>query len=168
VEVPFETVVAVAQEIHRVLDRLGAPCYCKTSGKRGLHVYIPLGARYSHEHAKQFAQLIASLIQRRLPDTTSLARDPAKRQQRVYPDYLQNGRGKTLATAYSARPIIGARVSTPLAWREVKRGLDPAKFTIRTVPKRLDKVGDLWQGVLGPGIDLSVCLERMTSLFGKL
>src|SRR5262249_44255262 len=138
--------------------------YCKTSGKRGLHIYVPLGARYTHDQAKQFAELLAQIVHRRLPTTTSLVRQPNKRQQRVYLDYLQNGKAKTLAAAYCVRPRPGPTVSTPLKWSEVKSGLDPSRFTIRTVPKRLDKIGDIWRPVLGPGIDVQRCLEKMASL----
>ena len=100
-------------------------------------------------------------MQRQLPRTTSVVRSPSQRQNRVYLDFLQNRRGQTLAAAYSVRPAPGATVSTPLRWREVKTGLDPAKFTIRTVPARVEKTGDLWAPVLGPGIDLSECLDRL-------
>jgi len=163
-DVPFERVVETAQAVHKLLDQIGAASVCKTSGKRGLHIYVPLGARYDYELAKQFAELIARLVHGRLPETTSLARMPAHRQKRVYLDYLQNGRGKTLAAAYSVRPVAGALVSTPLTWREVKRGLDPHKFTIRTVPKRLKRVGDLFQPVLAGGADLEQCLTRLAKL----
>src|SRR5205807_647118 len=100
--VPFQDVIDAANMVRRVLDQAGAEGYCKTSGKRGLHIYVPLGARYTHEQAKQFAQLIVSIAHRRLPKSTSLVRDPAKRQKRVYLDFLQNGQGKTLAAPYSA------------------------------------------------------------------
>jgi bifunctional non-homologous end joining protein LigD len=166
-DVPFDRVVETAQAVHELLEQIGAPSVCKTSGKRGLHIYVPLGARYDYELAKQFAELIARLVHGRLPETTSLARMPAHRQKRVYLDYLQNGRGKTLAAAYSVRPVPGALVSTPLAWREVKRGLDPHKFTMRTVPKRFKRVGDLWQAVLTAGADLEQCLARLASKTAK-
>lgn len=161
VDVPFDKVVETARAVHEVLDRIGADSVCKTSGKRGLHIFVPLGARYDYELAKQFAELIARLVNGALPETTSLARMPSQRQKRVYLDYIQNGRGKTLAAPYSVRPVAGAQVSTPLAWREVKRGLDPHKFTMQTVPKRLQRVGDLWQPVLGKGVDLQECLTRL-------
>jgi bifunctional non-homologous end joining protein LigD len=166
VEVSFDEAVRVAQEVRRILDQIGATGFCKTSGKRGLHVYVPLGERLTHDQAKQFAELLAHVIHRRLPATTSLFRDPSKRKGRVYPDFLQNGRGKTLAVAYSVRPVPGAWVSTPLAWSEVKRGLDPSRFTIKNMARRLDKVGDLWEDVLGPGIDIGGCLEGINKLLG--
>jgi bifunctional non-homologous end joining protein LigD len=166
-DIAFDHVVEAAQAVHRTLDTIGAESVCKTSGKRGLHIYVPLGARYTHDQGRQFAELIVRFVHQTLPSTTSLQRMPEKRQQRVYLDWLQNGRGKTLAAAYSARPCRGATVSTPLKWTEVRRGLDPSKFTIHTIPERLAKVGDLWRPVLAAGIDLPACLEAMSSLLAK-
>ncbi len=159
--IPFARVIEAALAVRRVLDRAGAECLCKTSGKTGLHVFVPLGARYSYEQARQFAEIVANIVHRALPQTTSVVRSPAKRQRRVYLDFLQNRRGQTLAAPYCVRPAPGAPVSTPLKWREVRPGLDPAKFTIRTLARRVDKVGDLWAPVLGPGINLSDCLEHL-------
>jgi bifunctional non-homologous end joining protein LigD len=161
VDVPFDRVVETAQAVRKTLDSLDASSYCKTSGRRGLHIFVPLGARYDYDTARQFAERIANLVHRSLPESTSVARMPAQRQQRVYLDYLQNSRGQTLAAPYSIRPVPGATVSTPLKWTEVRRGLDPTRFTMKTMAKRLDKVGDLWQPVLGKGIDLLDCLERV-------
>jgi bifunctional non-homologous end joining protein LigD len=161
--ISFHHVVEAAQAIRKVLEQAGAESFCKTSGKRGLHVYVPFGARYSHDQAKSFAELIARIVNSKLATTTSLVRNPSARQQRVYLDFLQNGKGKTLAAPYSVRPYPKATVSTPLKWSEVRRGLDPSRFTIRTIPKRLDDMGDLWKPVLGPGIDLPACLDRLAS-----
>lgn len=161
VQVPFERVIEAAREVRATLERAGAPSFCKTSGKRGLHVFVPLAARYDTERVKQFAELIANLVHLRLPETTSVVRNPAQRQGRVYLDFLQNRRGQTLAAPYSVRPYPGATVSTPLKWSEVRKGLDPSRFTIKTMARRLDRVGDLWQPVLGEGIDLTECLKRL-------
>ena len=166
-DVAFQSVIETAQAIRKLLDRIGAEARCKTSGKRGLHVYIPFGAQHGHDQAKHFAELIANLVNASLPSTTSLVRSPGRRQGRVYLDYLQNGKGKTLASAYSVRPFAGATVSTPLKWSEVRRGLDPAAFTIKTMRKRLGSVGDLWTPIIGPGIDLPACLVRLAKLVNK-
>jgi bifunctional non-homologous end joining protein LigD len=165
--VPFDRVIEAAQTARIVLENVGAEPLCKTSGKRGLHVCIPFGAAYSHEQAKHFSELIARIVNARLPSSTSLVRSPSARQERVYLDYLQNGKGKTLAAAYSARPYPKATVSAPLKWTEVRRGLDPSKFTMRTMPKRLDSLGDLWKPVLGAGLDLPDCLERLAALLKR-
>jgi bifunctional non-homologous end joining protein LigD len=166
-DIAFDRVIEAAQTIRKVLEDVGAEPLCKTSGKRGLHVAIPFGAAYSHEQAKHFAELIARIVNARLPSSTSLVRIPSARQKRVYLDYLQNGKGKTLAAAYSVRPYPKATVSAPLMWTEVGRGLDPGKFTIRTMPKRLNRVGDLWKPVLGAGLDLPACLERLAALLRR-
>jgi bifunctional non-homologous end joining protein LigD len=79
----------------------------------------------------------------------------------IYMDYLQNRRGQTIASVYSARPKSGATVSTPLLWKEVKNGLTPQEFTINNIIKRLKKTGDIFKGILGKGIDLSKCLKNL-------
>jgi bifunctional non-homologous end joining protein LigD len=160
-DIPFPKVIEAALAVRRILDQAGAESACKTSGKRGLHIFIPLGARYDTEQARQFAEIVAHMVHEQLPETTSIVRSPALRQQRVYLDFLQNRRGQTLVAPYAVRPYAGATVSTPLRWKEVSKKLDPAAFTILTLRKRLDRVGDLWQPVLGPGIDLPTCLERL-------
>jgi bifunctional non-homologous end joining protein LigD len=116
--VPFERVIETAQAVRKVLDWIGAESRCKTSGKRGLHIYIPFAARHGHDQAKHFAELIANIVHAKLPAVTSLVRSPSARQGRVYLDYLQNGQGKTLAAPYSVRPYPGATVSTPFKWTE--------------------------------------------------
>jgi bifunctional non-homologous end joining protein LigD len=160
-DIAFEAVVESALAVKKVLDRAGTQHYCKTSGKTGLHVYVPLGGSCDYDQARQFAEIIARLSHRELPKITSLERNPAKRQKKVYLDFLQNRRGQTLAAPYSVRPHPGATVSTPLRWEEVKSGLDPSQFTIRTIGKRLEKTGDLWRPVLSGTIDLVKCLQRL-------
>jgi bifunctional non-homologous end joining protein LigD len=159
--VPFRQVVETAQTVRRVLEEVGGECLCKTSGKRGMHVYIPLGARYKYDLARQFAEIVANLVQNRLPEFTSVVRSPKLRPHKVYLDFLQNRRGQTLAAPYAARPTPQATVSTPLQWQEVGPSLDPSQFTMKTMLRRLEKMGDIWQPVLGPGIDLKKCLDRL-------
>ncbi len=166
-DIPFDEVVRCALATYDVLVEIGAAGFCKTSGATGLHVYVPLGARYSHDQATQFARLVNLLVHRRLPRTTSVERNPEKRKGRVYLDYLQNGHGQTLAAPYCLRPRKGAPVSTPLAWVEVRESLDPTLFTIETTMARLRKVGDLWKDVLGPGIDMEECLSRLENIIRK-
>jgi hypothetical protein len=161
VDVPFTQVIEAAVVVRKALEQAEITGLCKTSGKRGLHVFVPVAARYTHDEARQFAELVAQLVHRELPDITSLVRDPRQRRGRVYLDYLQNRRGQTLAAPYSVRPHPGATVSTPLEWREVRKGLDPGAFTMRNLARRLDRLGDLWEAVLGPGIDLAKSLDRL-------
>jgi bifunctional non-homologous end joining protein LigD len=157
----FEHAIEAAQIVRKSLEAVGGECFCKTSGKRGLHVCIPLGARYDYSQAGDFAQALATHVHQQLRDTTSIVRSPSQRKGLVYLDFLQNRRGQTLAAPYCVRPWPGATVSAPVAWREVRKGLDPAKFTIETMPRRIDKLGDLWTAVLGPGIDLDRCRARL-------
>ncbi len=163
-DIPFPEVVKAATVTHEVLEEIGAESFCKTSGATGLHIYVPLGARYSDDQAQQFAHLVNLLVHTRLPATTSVERSPEKRKGKVYLDFLQNGRGQTLAAAYAVRPRKGATVSTPLKWEEVNKGLDPTRFTIRSIGSRLERVGDLWKDTLGPGIDMERCLERLEEM----
>lgn len=160
-DIAFKEVVKAAQETRKLLDKLEIDSYCKTSGSTGLHIYIPLAAKYDYEIAKNFAQLIAQQINDVLPDTTSILRMPAKRKKKVYLDFLQNRRGQTLAAPYSVRPKPGATVSTPLDWSEVNAKLDVSKFTIKTIFKRLDKVGDLWKPVLGEAANLDKAVKKI-------
>ena len=97
----------------------------------------------------------------RLPDTTTIERPLSKRKGRIYLDYLQNKKGQTLASVYSARPKPGATVSTPLLWKEVKTGLHPSEFNIFNIGKRLDKKGDLFSGVLKEKTNLKKCLKNL-------
>jgi bifunctional non-homologous end joining protein LigD len=158
--ISFDAVVETAQVIHELLASHDIPCYCKTSGATGLHIYIPLGAKYTYEQTRQFGQMLATLAHEQLPEKTSIERSPSKRQKKVYIDYLQNNFGQTLASAYSVRPRPGAPVSTPLEWSEVKPGLDPVAFNMKNTLARLKKKGDLFKPVLGKGINLKAILKQ--------
>ncbi|MBJ6798569.1 DNA ligase D [Geomonas propionica] len=160
-DIPFAKVIETALAVREVLDRAGAVSFPKTSGSTGIHIYVPLGAKYDYDAAGNFAQVIATLVHHKVPEFTSILRSPKLRQKKVYLDFLQNKPGQTLAAPYSIRPRPGATVSAPLKWEEVKPGLDPSQFTITTMPGRLEHLGDLFAGVLGPGIDLEQCIENL-------
>jgi bifunctional non-homologous end joining protein LigD len=162
-DIAFDQVIETALAVKRVLDELAVPGYPKTSGKTGIHIYIPLGAKYSYDQAKVFGQLVANLVHARLPEITSVERLPKKRQGKVYLDFLQNRRGQTLASVYSVRPSPHAPVSTPLDWSELEPRITPEQFNIKNTTARLREVGDLWQPVLGQGIDLKAVLEALQS-----
>ncbi len=161
-DVTFDTVIETAQAVHETLDAANIPSYPKTSGATGMHIYIPMGAQYNYDQVRDFAHIIATLVNARVPKITSVERSPSKRQQRVYLDYLQNRHGQTLASVYLVRPRPGMPVSTPLKWDEVKPGLKPTDFTVLNIKDRLAQVGDLWEPVLGPGIDMPAALERLS------
>jgi bifunctional non-homologous end joining protein LigD len=163
-EIEFEKVVETALVVKQVLDALEVPSYPKTSGSTGIHIYIPLGAKYNYEQAKQLAELIANMVHEELPDFTSLVRNPDKRKDKIYIDYLQNRPIQTICAPYSVRPKPGATVSAPLHWSEVKKGLSISQFTIKNIYDRVSIEGDLFQGVMGKGIDLNKTLKNLASL----
>lgn len=161
--ITFEDVITVARTVHDVCQEWGVPSYPKTSGKTGIHIFIPMAAKYDYEQVKQFANLIVLEVNKRQPELTSVERMPAARPNKIYLDFLQNRKGQTLAAPYSVRPTPKANVSTPLHWDEVKPGLTPERFTIRTIHARLKKEGDLWKPILGKGVDLAKLLKRLGS-----
>ena len=158
----FDRVIETAQVTKEILDAIGADCYCKTSGSTGLHIYIPLGKKYDYEASKEFARLIAHLVNERLPKFTSIERPTAKRKGKLYIDFLQNRPQATLAAAYSLRPKPGATVSMPLHWEEVKKGMKMEDFNIQNAVKRILSMGDIFKPVLGKGINLAAALRKMT------
>ena len=142
--VPFARVLEVARWIHDELDALGATGVPKTSGADGLHIYVRLPPGTPYEAGLIFCQIVATVVSRKHPKAATIERSVRARGKRIYIDYLQNVRGKTLATAYSARASDYAGVSMPLTWREVDDGVAREDFTIRTALARVRQVGDLW------------------------
>ena len=127
VEAPYSTVQKVAIVLKGVLDELGLRAYPKTSGASGIHVHLPvLENTFTYEDVRVFAEAIASIVVQRMPEYATIERVVRKRKpHEVYVDYLQNIRGKTVASVYSPRPRPGAPVSTPLKWEEFKKPIDP-------------------------------------------
>jgi bifunctional non-homologous end joining protein LigD len=158
---PFTDVVTVARHIHRLLTRLDAPHFVKTSGQDGLHVLIPLGATLGHAEARTFAEVLARVVAVELPQIATVARSLGGRGGKVYVDYLQNGFGKTIAGPFSVRPRSGAPVSTPLRWSEVTARLDPMRFTLRTVPRRSARNRDPMLAVLTERLDVGAMLDAL-------
>lgn len=166
--VGFGEVVKVALITHEVLEGAGIRSFPKTSGATGIHICVPLKARYSYEQVKDFARLINMLVFRQMPGLTSLERDPRRRTERIYLDYLQNRKGQTLAAPYSVKPLPGAPVSAPLRWSEVGQSLDPKDFHMKNIFSRLEKEGDLWQGMLEGETDMLEAITRLEAMFKKL
>jgi bifunctional non-homologous end joining protein LigD len=161
---PFEDVVTLARAIRKLCDELSLPSFPKTSGKSGLHVLIPLGRQCSFDESRGLGELLARVISEEHETIATTTRGLQKRRGRVYVDYLQNGPGRLLVSPFSVRPLRGAPVSTPLAWREVAPGLDPAAFTIRTVLPRLRRMKrDPLRPVLEESPDLTAALERLAA-----
>jgi bifunctional non-homologous end joining protein LigD len=157
----FNEVVDTALAVKMVLDKAGVKSYCKTSGASGLHVYTPLKNKYDYTTVKDFAHIIATLVQEQLPDTTTLERSLNKRGPKIYIDYLQNRTGQTLACVYSLRPVPGASVSTPLEWREVNHRLTPKQFTMQNMLQRIKKRGDLFLPVLRESNSIEKALKAL-------
>ncbi len=164
-ECPFDMIVDAALLVKRFLDRIGLAGYPKTTGGDGLHIYIPIEPVYSYEEARTFAELIARLAIAEKPEMFTTPRSVAKRQRnRVYFDYLQIGKSKTIAAPYVLRAYPGAPVAAPLEWSEVKRGLHPSQFTIANAVERFAKKGDIFEPVLSRPQRIEGALEKLGGL----
>ena len=158
-------IVEAALLVKRFLDRIGLAGYPKTTGGDGMHIYIPLEPVYTYEEARTFAELIARLVIAEKPEMFTTPRSVAKRQKnRVYFDYLQIGKSKTIAAPYVLRAYPGAPVATPLEWSEVKRGLHPSQFTIANAVERFAKKGDIFEPVLSRPQRIEGALEKLGGL----
>jgi bifunctional non-homologous end joining protein LigD len=164
---PFTDVVKVARALHRILDDLELPSYAKTSGATGLHILIPLGARYTYDEVRTFARLLAVLGVEAEPEISTIARPLRARGGKVYIDFGQNGHGQTIVAPYSLRPLPSAPASCPLAWHEVTARLDPGRFTLTTLPKRFDKMADPLTPVLTGAIDMAAAIARIERRLGE-
>ena len=160
----FDEVIEVAHVVKKILDAIGAECSVKTSGSSGIHIYIPLGAKYNYEQSRQLAELVVNLVNAELPDLTSIERNPSKRKGKIYLDFLQNSETQTAAAPYSLRPKPGVPVSTPLDWSEVKKGLTIKTWNAYNIYERVKSEGDLFAPVLGKGIDLKKVLEKVQAI----
>jgi bifunctional non-homologous end joining protein LigD len=159
----FDQVILAAQKTKEVLDSFGVQGYPKTSGSTGIHIYIPLGAKYNYDQCQLFGKIIASKVHELLPAFTSIERLTKKRKTKLYVDYLQNRPKATLAAPYSLRPKPGATVSMPLYWEEIKKGLMMSDFTIQNAMARIKREGDIFKPVLGKGIDLKKILKNLST-----
>jgi DNA ligase D len=143
----YDRVRRVAHVAHQVLDDLGAVGWPKTSGGKGLHIYVRIDPRWGFAEVRRAALAFAREVERRAPDDVTTTwwrrdRDPAM----VFVDYNQNARDHTIASAYSVRGVAEGRVSTPIAWDEID-DVHPDDFTIATVPARFARLGDLHRGI---------------------
>jgi len=154
----FEQVIETALVTKEVLDSMKVPGYVKTSGSTGIHIYIPLGSKYTYDQCQLFGKLIATQVHQILPEFTSIERLTKNRKGKLYVDYLQNRPKATLAAPYSLRPKPRATVSMPLYWEEVKKGLKMKDFTIRNAVERIRSEGDIFKPVLGKGVKLEKIL----------
>ena len=164
-EAPFAHVVTLARATHELCEEIGLPSFLKTSGQKGLHVFIPLGAQLDHKEATSLGELLARVVEGRHPKIGTTERHIPSRKGRVYLDFLQNGWGRTIAAPFSARPVPAASASTPLRWSELNGKLDPAKLNLETVPKRMKRLKeDPFAGVLTLKPDLHAALGRLARM----
>jgi bifunctional non-homologous end joining protein LigD len=160
--VGFAETVEVALLVKQALDRLGLASFPKTSGALGLHVFVPIERRHTYEETRRFATEVARAIAGARPDVATTEWSKAKRRG-VLIDASQNAQGKTIASVYSVRPMPTAPVSTPLHWDEVNEKLDPSIHTIEAVLDRLDRHGDVYEGVLTTKQRLGPALRAVES-----
>ncbi|MDA2935010.1 DNA ligase D [Acidobacteria bacterium AH-259-D05] len=163
--VPFALVTQVALKVRQVVESLELKTYPKTSGATGVHIIIPLEPLYSNDDVRNLAEIIARLTVDGLEEIATIERSRAKRKNKVYVDYLQNGRGKTVVSPYCLRPLPGAPVSTPLEWSEVGPQLRPDSFNLKTIFRRLDTKGELFEGVRRDLQSLHNALEKLEQLW---
>lgn len=164
-QAPFAHVVRIARAAGRLLRGIGLRPLLKTSGKNGMHVFVPLRRGFTYDHARMFCEAIARLLVRELPDIATVERLPDRRDGRVYLDFLQNRRSQTIVPPYCVRPVPGASVSAPLAWDELEdAALSPRRFTIQTMPARLAQTGDLFRKALDDPQDLLPAIDALGEL----
>jgi bifunctional non-homologous end joining protein LigD len=155
--------VTTANKVKEILDGLNIKGYLKTSGGKGLHVFIPVLPKYTYDQTRDFSHIISQAVHSALPKITSLERMPKNRIGKVYLDFLQNGKGKTMACAYSLRPREGATASTPLEWDELNdKKFDLKNYNIKTLPERVKEKGDLWEDFFDSAIDLKALLDQLS------
>jgi len=142
---PWENVLQVALVVKEVADEIGLQAFPKTSGSSGIHIYVPLKPANEYEKVAEFARLFATEVAQRAPKIATVERTIAKRKStQVYVDWMQNARGKSLASVFTARARPKAPVSMPLGWKQIEKGVKIQDFTIVNVPDLLQKKGDAW------------------------
>lgn len=156
----FKATVDIALDLKDLLGELHIKSYVKTSGKTGLHVFIPLAPIYGYNQTRTFAEIIGKMLSQRNPGKITMEWNSAKRKGKVFFDYNQNSKGKTLASIFSVRPTISASVSMPVEWRELS-DIQPADFTLIDVPEILSaKGGNAWSTIYQNKQDLLKMIQR--------
>lgn len=164
-ETSFETVCEVAMVVKGVLTDIGLDGYPKTSGSRGMHIFIPIVSKYTFEQTQAFGKIISTVISTRIPEKATTNRTIKKRtNEQVYVDFLQNAEGKSITSPYSVRERPGAVVSTPLTWDEVEGKPDKNSFTIFNTLDRISKYGDLFQSILKQKQELTEPVSRLAKM----
>jgi bifunctional non-homologous end joining protein LigD len=158
----FARVTEVALWLKETLDNLSLNAFIKTSGRTGLHVYVPIVRNFDYKAVRSAAETIGRFLLKRHPAEITMEWTQKKRAGKVFVDYGQNVRGKTLASAYSPRPDPEATVSAPLRWEELGK-VYPTDFSLLTLPQRLKETGDLWANILSAKRNLKGLLGKESS-----
>lgn len=162
--VQFKEVLRVAVLVHEVLLAYNLQGFPKTSGSSGMHIFIPLNGKHTFPEVTEAMKFLAEIIIRAYPQGVTVERVKEKRKGKVYLDYLQNGRGKTMAFPYSLRPLPGAPVSAPLTWDEVNEmNIKPLDFNLNNIFERINKTQDFYSGLLGQKNDLAQVIRNIPS-----
>ncbi|HEV7473135.1 MAG TPA: non-homologous end-joining DNA ligase [Pyrinomonadaceae bacterium] len=144
-QAPWQNVLDVALITKSVCDEIGLNAFPKTSGSSGIHIYIPLKPTNTYDRVAEFSRMLAGEVSARVPRIATIERSLAKRKpQQVYVDWMQNARGKSLASVFTARAKPQATVSMPLSWKQIEKGVKISDFTVKNVPALLKKNGDAW------------------------
>jgi bifunctional non-homologous end joining protein LigD len=167
--IEFSRICELAVGVSDVLDRLGLKGYAKTSGSRGIHIYVPIRPQYTYEEVARFAEQAATLVAAEHPRLATIERALAKRKRgQIYVDHMQNARGKSVVAPYSVRPREGATVSAPLEWSEVRRAkVRTQDFTIKNMAERLARKGELFKPVLNEKQSLGKAMKRIGELLAE-
>jgi bifunctional non-homologous end joining protein LigD len=163
-DLEFDAVIEAANDLHQRLEALGLNTFCKTTGGKGLHVVVPLAAErqaLDWATAKTFAQAVCTQMADEHPDRYLMSMAKKDRKGRIFLDYLRNDRMATAVAPLSARARAGATVSMPLTWRQVRAGLDPARFTVRSAARLLSREKP-WQDYARAGQSLKAAIKRFT------
>ncbi len=157
----FDQVVEVALLVHATLHKLNIRSYAKTSGKTGIQVYIPVGAKYNYSEARKLNYFFAEYFAQNYKDKITIERLIKNREGKLYFDYLQMWKNKTIVTAYSPRAVENGLISTPVTWQELSRGIDVNDFNFFTMKDRLNQIGDLFAALKTDIQDLDFILEKL-------
>jgi bifunctional non-homologous end joining protein LigD len=155
----FKATIDIALELKDLLDELHIESYVKTSGKTGLHVVVPVAPIYTYVQTRAFAEIIGRMLSRRAPDKITMEWNSSNRKDKVFFDYNQNAKGKTIASIFSVRPTLSASVSMPIKWKELL-DIQPSDFTLINVPDILTVNGDAWSDIYQNKQDLLKMIQR--------
>ena len=159
----FKAAVEVAYHLRDLFKELKITSYVKTSGKTGLHIYVPIKTEYTYDQSRAFAEIIGKILLSRYPRRVTMEWNTAKRTGKVFFDYNQNARGKTIASVYSVRPTSSATVSMPIQWEQLSN-ISPRDFTLLNVPDIMHENADPWKGMLEQNQDLNKLLSTVENI----